>query len=152
MDLNLNHVTTSWYVKQLRFLLSPWPWNIYSANACLSKENNFTRLNCIFNFQAFSFLKKMAAASPLNSQTCHHTRSNSLPSRLHPFTSQFDEHFSRLNAFEATFSSSTLICHKLMCLQDLYDCVDELILLPLTQKSLAQEQHQKWVLDGSTRH
>ncbi|KAJ6927521.1 hypothetical protein NC651_011537 [Populus alba x Populus x berolinensis] len=82
----------------------------------------------------------------------YHTRSNSLPSRLHPLTSQINEHFSRLNASQATSSSSSSICHKLGCLQDLHDCVDKLILLPLTQKSLAQEQNEKWVddvLDGS---
>ena len=82
----------------------------------------------------------------------YHTRSNSLPSRPHPLTSQINEHFSRLNASQATSSSSSSICHKLCCLQDLHDCVDKLILLPLTQKSLAQEQNEKWVdnvLDGS---
>ncbi|CAK7329383.1 unnamed protein product [Dovyalis caffra] len=84
----------------------------------------------------------------------YHTRSNSLPSRAHPLTSQFDEHFRRLNASQATPSSSSSICHKLSCLQDLHDCVDKLILLPLTQKSLAQEQNEKWVddvLDRSLR-
>ncbi|KAL9391206.1 hypothetical protein Peur_015126 [Populus x canadensis] len=82
----------------------------------------------------------------------YHTRSNSLPSRPHPLTSQINEHFSRLNSSQATSSSSSSICHKLCCLQDLHDCVDKLILLPLTQKSLAQEQNEKWVddvLDGS---
>ncbi|KAF9684556.1 hypothetical protein SADUNF_Sadunf04G0130300 [Salix dunnii] len=81
-----------------------------------------------------------------------HTRSNSLPSSPHPLTSQINEHFSRLNASQAT--SSSLVCHKLCSLQDLHDCVDKLILLPLTQKSLAQEQNEKWVdevLDGSLR-
>ncbi|KAJ6708096.1 DUF241 DOMAIN PROTEIN [Salix viminalis] len=81
-----------------------------------------------------------------------HTRSNSLPSRPHPLTSQINEHFSRLNASQAT--SSSLVCQKLCSLQDLHDCVDKLILLPLTQKSLSQEQNEKWVddvLDGSLR-
>jgi len=86
----------------------------------------------------------------------HHARSNSLPSRPHPLSSQIDEHFSRLNASQviSSSSSSSSICHKLSCLQDLHDCVDKLILLPLTQKSLAQEQNEKWVddvLDGSLR-
>ncbi|KAJ6765824.1 BPS1-LIKE PROTEIN [Salix purpurea] len=81
-----------------------------------------------------------------------HTRSISLPSRPHPLTSQINEHFSRLNASQAT--SSSLVCQKLCSLQDLHDCVDKLILLPLAQKSLAQEQNEKWVddvLDGSLR-
>ena len=87
----------------------------------------------------------------------HHARSNSLPSRPHPLSSQIDEHFSRLNASQvisSSSSSSSSICHKVSCLQDLHDCVDKLILLPLTQKYLAQEQNEKWVddvLDGSLR-
>ncbi|TXG69012.1 hypothetical protein EZV62_003947 [Acer yangbiense] len=82
------------------------------------------------------------------SSICH-TRSNSLPSRSHPFVSEINEHFCRLKAnSEATSSSS--ICQKLNGLQDLYDCVDKLLLLP----TLVQEKNDKCVnelLDGSLR-
>nr|POF18306.1 hypothetical protein CFP56_47551 [Quercus suber] len=55
--------------------------------------------------------------------------------------------------FEATFSSSTSLSQKLIGLQDLHDCVDNLLLLPFSQ-AFAQEQNQKWLnelLDGSLR-
>ena len=91
------------------------------------------------------------ATSPLNIQSSYHSRSNSLPSRQHPLTSQIDENLSRLKATEAASTSSS-IGHKLNGLKDLHECVDLLLQLPLTQKALAQEQHRKWVeelLDGS---
>ncbi|KAM5562697.1 hypothetical protein ABKV19_017747 [Rosa sericea] len=83
-----------------------------------------------------------------------HTRSNSFPSRPHPLFQEIDEHLYRLKSSEATSTSSSSISHKLSGLQDLHDCVDRLLQLPLTQKALAQEQHQKWaneLLDGSLR-
>ena len=89
------------------------------------------------------------AASPIN----HHFRSNSFPTRAHPLISEFNEKLSRLRCSEATFSSSTSLSEKLIGLQDLHDCVDNLLPLPFSQ-ALAQEQNQKWLnelLDGSLR-
>ncbi|KAK0595335.1 hypothetical protein LWI29_005666 [Acer saccharum] len=78
----------------------------------------------------------------------YHARSNSLPSRSHPFVSEIDQYFCGLKAIsEATSSSISL---KLQGLQDLHDCVDKLLLLP----TLAQEKNEKCVnelLDGSLR-
>ncbi|KAK9286077.1 hypothetical protein L1049_014457 [Liquidambar formosana] len=95
------------------------------------------------------------AAHSLNSKTCYHARSVSLPSRPHPLVPQFDEHLCRLRASESSpSSSSSSIGHKLSDLNDLHDCVDELLLLPLTRQALDQERHKKWVdelLDGSLR-
>ncbi|XP_062021134.1 uncharacterized protein LOC133737629 [Rosa rugosa] len=51
-------------------------------------------------------------------------------------------------------TSTSSISHRLSGLQDLHDCVDRLLQLPLTQQSLAKEKHQKWadeILDGSLR-
>ncbi|KAA3465475.1 carrier [Gossypium australe] len=78
------------------------------------------------------------AASPLNVQPSFHARSNSLPSRQHPITSQIDENLNRLRASQSACTSS--IGHELTCLQDLYDYVDMLLQLLLTQHALAQEQ------------
>ncbi|XP_038709939.1 uncharacterized protein LOC120004647 [Tripterygium wilfordii] len=82
-----------------------------------------------------------------------HTRSNSLPSRPHPITSEFQDHLRRLRASEATTSSSSSsISYQLNGLQDLHDCVNKFLLLPLTQQSLAQHQSEICVdefLDGS---
>ncbi|PQM36035.1 uncharacterized protein Pyn_25746 [Prunus yedoensis var. nudiflora] len=84
-----------------------------------------------------------------------HTRSNSFPSRPHPIVQEVEEHLCRLRSSEATStSSSPSISHKLSGLQELHDCVDRLLQLPLTQQALAQEQNEKWaneILDGSLR-
>ncbi|GMI96866.1 hypothetical protein like AT2G17080 [Hibiscus trionum] len=92
------------------------------------------------------------ASSPLNVQPSSHARSNSLPSRQHPITSQIDENLNRLRASQSASISSSSIGNQLNCLQDLYDYVDMLLQLPLAQQALAQEQQRKWVeelLDGS---
>lgn len=83
-----------------------------------------------------------------------HTRSNSFPIRPHPVLQEVDELLCRLRSSEATSASSSSISHKLSGLQDLHDCVDRLLQLPLTQQALAQEQNEKWaneLLDGSLR-
>ncbi|XP_021816090.1 uncharacterized protein LOC110758521 [Prunus avium] len=83
-----------------------------------------------------------------------HTRSNSFPSRPHPVLQEVDELLCRLRSSEATSASSSSISHKLSGLQDLHDCVDRLLQLPLTQQALAQVQNEKWaneLLDGSLR-
>ncbi|KAF3434830.1 hypothetical protein FNV43_RR21917 [Rhamnella rubrinervis] len=85
----------------------------------------------------------------------YHVRSNSLPSRPHAVISEFDEKLCRLRASEATSSSvSTSLSCKLSGLQDLLDCVNRLLLLPLNQQALSREKHKKWVdqiLDGDLR-
>ena len=91
------------------------------------------------------------AASPVNQTSIHHFRSNSLPTGAHPLISEFNDQLSRLRGSETTSSSSTSLFQQLIGLQDLHDCVDNLLLLPCTQ-DLAQEQHHKWfneLLDGS---
>ncbi|KAB2636359.1 hypothetical protein D8674_026893 [Pyrus ussuriensis x Pyrus communis] len=83
-----------------------------------------------------------------------HTRSNSFPSRPHPIAQEVDELLCRLRSSEATSTSSSSISHKLNGLQDLQDCVDRLLQLPLNQQALAQEQNEKYtneLLDGSIR-
>ncbi|GLT27939.1 hypothetical protein SLA2020_029020 [Shorea laevis] len=74
----------------------------------------------------------------------HHSRFNSLPSAPHPIASEVDVHLSRLASSESTSTSSSL-CHKLNGFQDLHDWVEKLLLLPLTQQALAQEEHRKYV-------
>ncbi|KAM3684165.1 hypothetical protein ACB098_11G024000 [Castanea mollissima] len=93
------------------------------------------------------------AASPVNQTSLHHFRSNSFPTRAHPLISEFDDQLCRLRCSEATTSSSASLSQKIIGLQDLNDCVDNLLLLPFAQ-ALAQEQNHKWVnelLDGSFR-
>ncbi|CAN1134722.1 hypothetical protein LINPERPRIM_LOCUS15929 [Linum perenne] len=82
--------------------------------------------------------------------TSFHARSNSLPSdRQHPLVTELDDQVCRLRQSEATTSSSS-IYHKLNSLQDLYDCVDQLLQLPLTQQTIVQKSFSE-LLDGSLR-
>ncbi|KAL5562398.1 hypothetical protein UlMin_032145 [Ulmus minor] len=82
----------------------------------------------------------------------HHIRANSLPSRQNPLIPEFEEQLCRLRSSEAA-SSSTLGC-KLSGLEDLHDCVEKLLLLPLNQQALSREQSKKCIdelLDRSLR-
>ncbi|KAL7207066.1 hypothetical protein ACSBR2_019709 [Camellia fascicularis] len=81
----------------------------------------------------------------------YHAHSVSLPSiSSHPPIPQFNEHLCRLRACESTSSSFPSINNRLEGLQDLYNCVDDLLLLPHTE----QESNKRWVeeaLDGYLR-
>ncbi|CAK9316044.1 unnamed protein product [Citrullus colocynthis] len=85
-----------------------------------------------------------------NSKKSFHIRSNSLPSKPHPVVDEVDEHLCRLKAFEATSSSSSL-CQKLDGLQDLHDCIDKLLLLPLTHQALVDNKSVDDLLEGSLK-
>lgn len=83
----------------------------------------------------------------------NHARSNSLPSKPHPVILQCNEHLDKLGCYDAS-SSSSLLRQKLSSLQDLHDCIEKLVQLPLTQQALVHESQEKWVddlLDGSLR-
>ncbi|KAJ1428190.1 hypothetical protein SESBI_09196 [Sesbania bispinosa] len=90
-----------------------------------------------------------------NTKSSLHTRCNSLPSAAHPFISQLEEHLQRLKDSEASSSlSSSSLSHKLNDMQDLHDCIDKLLQLPIEQQALVQECNEKWVddlLEGSLR-
>ena len=93
---------------------------------------------------AFSFTarEKMAAF--------YHVRSNSLPTKSHPFTSEVEETLSRLRSSQA----ASTIGHNINGLQDLHDCVDKILQLPLIQQALLQAGNRKLVdelLNGSLR-
>ncbi|OMO72174.1 hypothetical protein COLO4_27789 [Corchorus olitorius] len=80
-----------------------------------------------------------------------HARSNSLPSRQHPLTSQIEENLNRLRSSQSASTSSSL-GQQLNGVQDLHEHVDMLLQLPSTQQALSQEQQRKCVeelLDGS---
>ncbi|CAN1179688.1 hypothetical protein LINPERPRIM_LOCUS36538 [Linum perenne] len=82
--------------------------------------------------------------------TSHHVRSNSLPSRPHPFVSELEENICRLRSSQAASTSS--IYENLRNLQDVHDCVDKLFQLPLNQQALIQDQKfLNQMLDGSLR-
>ncbi|XP_022969204.1 uncharacterized protein LOC111468271 [Cucurbita maxima] len=85
-----------------------------------------------------------------NQKKSFHIRSNSLPSKPHPVVDEVDEHLCRLKASEATSSSSSL-CQKLDALQDLHDCIDKLLILPLTQQALVDNKSVDDLLEGSLK-
>ncbi|CAL0304243.1 unnamed protein product [Lupinus luteus] len=90
----------------------------------------------------------------MNTKSNFHARSNSLPSRPHPLILQCSEHLESLKATHETSSSSSMLSHKLGGLQDLHECVEKLVQLPLTHEALLHEPQQNWVdelLDGSLR-
>ncbi|KAL3580862.1 hypothetical protein D5086_018697 [Populus alba] len=78
--------------------------------------------------------------SSSNQKTGFHARSNSFPSRLNPVITQLDEHLCRSRASEGACTSSSL-GGKLSSLQDLHDCVNKLLFLPLNQQAIAQENN-----------
>ncbi|XP_028767886.1 uncharacterized protein LOC114725532 [Neltuma alba] len=91
------------------------------------------------------------AASDSSLKSSLHIRSNTLPSAPHPLVSQFEEHLNRLKSSESASSSQSL---KLSGLQDLHDCIDKVLQLPITQQDFAREFSNKGVddlLDGSLR-
>ncbi|KAA8546161.1 hypothetical protein F0562_020945 [Nyssa sinensis] len=92
------------------------------------------------------------ASSSFRSKTRFHARSVSFPSRLHPINPQFDEHLCRVSATEETSSSLSSISNKISGLEDLYDCMDDLLLLPQTQQAFLQERHEKWVGEALEGH
>lgn len=94
----------------------------------------------------------MATSIP-NPKFSSHARSISLPSSSHPLITNVEEHLRRLNSSgDASSSSHTLACQKLDGLKNLYECVDDVLQLPLSQQVLYHERSGKWeeeVLDGS---
>ncbi|KAI8553929.1 hypothetical protein RHMOL_Rhmol05G0054900 [Rhododendron molle] len=66
-------------------------------------------------------------SSPLRSKSNYHARSVSLPSRLHAVIPHIDENL------------------KLNGLQNMFDRLDDFLLLPHTQQAFAQQRHKTWV-------
>lgn len=87
----------------------------------------------------------MASTSPDNS---HHIRSTSLPTRSHPSILQAQEQICKFKTWQASTSSvptADTICSALTRLQVLYECVDNVLSLPLTQQALTQNQYTQLV-------
>ncbi|XP_022752325.1 uncharacterized protein LOC111301096 [Durio zibethinus] len=85
----------------------------------------------------------------------YHVRSISLPSRSHPSTLRIEVELNRLKTREASFlSTSELISGGLSGLENLHQCMDDLLSMASTQQVLSQNQHEKCIdelLDGSVR-
>ncbi|KAI8533239.1 hypothetical protein RHMOL_Rhmol11G0282200 [Rhododendron molle] len=92
--------------------------------------------------------------SPLRSKSGYHSHSVSLPCRPHPLIPQVDEYLCRLKASEATSSSLSLQAQRLSVREELYERLDDSLVLPNTQQVFSRQCHEKWVkevLDGYLR-
>ncbi|KAG6413561.1 hypothetical protein SASPL_126275 [Salvia splendens] len=68
-----------------------------------------------------------------------HGRSLSFPSSSHPAVSQFDDNLSRLRSSEATCSSLSSFNGKINGLRNLYESIDDLLLLSHIQQIVSEE-------------
>ncbi|XVF62266.1 hypothetical protein PTKIN_Ptkin08bG0203600 [Pterospermum kingtungense] len=69
----------------------------------------------------------------------YHVRSISLPSRSHPSTLRVEDELNRFKTWESSSSSSSTsewICAGLSGLEDLYQCMDELLNMASTLPSI----------------
>ncbi|KAF8406686.1 hypothetical protein HHK36_008777 [Tetracentron sinense] len=97
------------------------------------------------------FWTKMTGSSALPG-IHYHVRSISLPSRLHPSTLRIEEELNKLRTSEISSAKAETIKIGLAGIEKLYNCVDDLIHLPLTQQALVHHKHERLVeevLDGS---
>ncbi|XP_047978388.1 uncharacterized protein LOC125220272 [Salvia hispanica] len=69
----------------------------------------------------------------------HHSRSLSFPSSSHPAVSQFEDNLSRLRSSEATCSSLSSFNGKINGLRNLYESIDDLLLLSHIQQIVSEE-------------
>ncbi|GER55221.1 hypothetical protein STAS_32856 [Striga asiatica] len=97
----------------------------------------------------------MIISTPLRSKILSRARSSSLPSKSHPLIPQFNEHFNTLKSDLDSISLTSLpsIATQLQNLEKLYDCVDDLLLLPQTRLVFARvdkslEKQADNILDG----
>lgn len=90
------------------------------------------------------------ASSPFNAKTLFQVRSISLPPRPHPLSAQVDELLSRLEAANAVSSSAS---NNINSLVDIYDLVNNVLLLPKTLQTLlhCDEKQVDEVLDQSMK-
>uniref|UniRef100_A0A1D1Z517 ATP synthase subunit b 1 n=1 Tax=Anthurium amnicola TaxID=1678845 RepID=A0A1D1Z517_9ARAE len=100
------------------------------------------------------------ASTQLPDNTPHHVRSISLPSRSHPLSVRVEEGLHKLKAWatsslpQSASPSEELLCVGLQALEEMYDCAEELLRQPHTQRVLARHQDEKWAageLDSSVR-
>ncbi|KAK9666695.1 hypothetical protein RND81_14G204200 [Saponaria officinalis] len=86
-------------------------------------------------------------------------RSISLPSRPHPLIPQIDDRLSRLKSSDSEVSSTsksqlTSVGHKLSNLKQLYDCLDDFLILPQNQQKFIHFSNVKCVdelIEGSLK-
>ncbi|KAM7255949.1 hypothetical protein ACFE04_011690 [Oxalis oulophora] len=78
----------------------------------------------------------------------YHSRSISLPSRVHPVTSNVEE---QLFGLKASLENSSSVFQRLSFVKELNECVESFLKLPSTQQTLSTEIYRESMLDGSLR-
>ncbi|KAJ8540851.1 hypothetical protein K7X08_001667 [Anisodus acutangulus] len=79
-----------------------------------------------------------------NLKITNHVRATSLPTATHPLIASAEENLRRLKSSEGTSTSShSTICKTLDGLVKLYECVDDVLRLPLSEQVLSHEKHAK---------
>ncbi|CAN4094064.1 unnamed protein product [Withania somnifera] len=79
-----------------------------------------------------------------NQMNINHVRSTSLPTTIHPLIISAEEQLQRLKSSEGTSTSCNLkICQKLDGLRKLYECVDDVLKLPISRQVLSNENNAK---------
>ncbi|CAN4078624.1 unnamed protein product [Withania somnifera] len=72
-------------------------------------------------------------------------RSISLPVRSHPTTQRVEQVINKLNGLETSAPTAETIIHSLLGLEELQNCIDDLLNSTQTLKILSQHQHAKWI-------
>nr|XP_016471145.1 PREDICTED: uncharacterized protein LOC107793337 [Nicotiana tabacum] len=84
----------------------------------------------------------------LSSSKSYHIRSISLLGRSHPNTQRVEEELNKLKTLDTTVApAAETICSALFDLEMLHKCMDDLLNLPQTLKSLSKYQNGKWIED-----
>ncbi|CAL9149822.1 unnamed protein product, partial [Musa hybrid cultivar] len=93
------------------------------------------------------------AGCPATPNQPYHVRSISMPSRDHPLKLRVEEEMQKLKSLVAqSCLSAQTICEGLRALGGLYECIEELLHLPMSKYSNIQEKESVEVeLDGSVR-
>ncbi|KAK1400337.1 hypothetical protein POM88_010200 [Heracleum sosnowskyi] len=110
-------------VNRIPFVSSSY---IKGANGKVYIKPTFKLVNS--SFELFSHSNHMEAIAA-TTRSMSHSRSISLPSRPPPSVTNVEEHLCRIRSSDATSTSS--LCNRLTALGDLYDCLDDLLRLPV---------------------
>nr|GMC57469.1 uncharacterized protein LOC109167533 [Ipomoea batatas]GME12774.1 uncharacterized protein LOC109167533 [Ipomoea batatas] len=78
----------------------------------------------------------------------NHIRSSSFPSISHPSIQKVEEELNKLKTLHvSSIPEAATICTGLFGLEQLYTCIDDLLILPQTLQAITQYQNKKWVDD-----
>lgn len=94
--------------------------------------------------------RRMVSLSSSRSHNRYHVRSISFPGRSHPSTIKIEQVLNKIKTWEASSSSSKAekVYKVLPGLVELYECIEELLALPITQRDLLQHHQHENLVNG----